>query len=145
MRLVVGLFFEAPEVALHGLLAARLVLLRDEGCLVSRHLVQVLCTLCDSCRDGGETHPACALIGRDRSRAVVLADHVDTRAGRVGGRCGAVSCQQSAGVTRVQLTCFRTLGQESRYEINTFGPLNFCHDSSAFAEQTVLRTERPFH
>ena len=42
VSLIVGLCLEAPEVALHGLLATRQVLLRDERCLVSGHLVQVL-------------------------------------------------------------------------------------------------------
>ena len=92
--------FERPEVTLHGLLAARLVLLRDEGCLVSGHLVQVLGTSCYSCRHGAETHSLGAFICSDRSRAVVTVrrEGVDALTVGVGGCGGTVGHHQVVAV-----------------------------------------------
>ena len=78
---------ERPEIRLHGLFAAGLVLLGAEGLLVSTDVRQVLTAL---------GYPLCALLeeaalgllfGADGRLAVVLANHVD--AGAVGvGRFG---------------------------------------------------------
>ena len=63
--------FERPEVALHRLLAIRLVLLRSESGLVGGDLAQVLRTGTDSGCYGGEALTLCQFVGTGRGGASV--------------------------------------------------------------------------
>ena len=54
MTLIIAFELERPEIALHGLFAARLVFLRLEGLLVGGDLGQIFCTSCYRSGDGAE-------------------------------------------------------------------------------------------
>ncbi len=83
---------DAPVPLEHGLAAVRLVLLSDEGLLVSRDLRQVVTALSDHRPDTDKAVADLVLTLRQRSRALVRIGFldVDALALRVSGRCRSV-------------------------------------------------------
>ena len=71
VRGVIGGHLEAPQILLHGLLAARLVLLGLESSLILSHLGEILRTVCYCGRNGCETSPTCAFLGIRHRRTFV--------------------------------------------------------------------------
>ena len=68
MLRIVGVTLELPEVALHGLVTARLVLLSQERCLVRGDLTQIFHTGLDGDRYRGEAGAVRHLVHARRSR-----------------------------------------------------------------------------
>ena len=128
VRGIVGFAADLPEVGLHGLLTSRLILLREEVSLVGSHLHEVDCACFDIACYSCEACASLRLISSNRRGAVVLANHVDAGAIRVGGRRYAVRSQEGVGVVAVRLTCFGSLAQKAGHIVDTFCPFNFCHN-----------------
>ena len=109
MLLIPLLAADAPIPLFHGLCAARLVLLREEGLLVGRDLREIVRALLDHRSDADEAVADLVLTLGQRSRALNRLAEVDAVA-LVGGGCrGAVGRKQHllAGV----LTVILGLGQ----------------------------------
>ena len=81
MRSIVGSHLEAPQILLHGLLAARLVFLGFEGNLILSDLGEILCTGRYCGRNGCEAVTDVTLVSGDRRRTLVsvFVLEVDTR------------------------------------------------------------------
>jgi len=133
--IVVLVTADFPVVDLERLLAAREVLLSDEGCLVGSDLGEVTFTLLHHRGYGAETQTCCCFIRRDRSGAIVrvlLAD-VQARAVRVLGGCFTVSTNE---VRSAYMTVSNgRFGKTTLSVVNTGCINDFCHSRSAFADQ----------
>ena len=132
-----------PQVLTHGLVASGGVFLRVERLEVRGYLRQILATGVDSLADSTEAGTLCTLIAAHRCRAVVGVRPFDVRtcAVRVGGGSLAVRTDQVVAVRVAVL--FLRLRQRAFHVIDCRVPFYNCHKCSAFAEQTVLRTDRP--
>ena len=107
--LAVGLIvrggFERPDVRAHGGFATGCVLLRIEGCEISRLLGRVFQTRANRCRDGCELTPMCYLVSRYRcgtGHGVESAEVHTIALADLGRGCGTVGSQNHFLVYRVR-------------------------------------------
>ena len=114
MLCIISCCANRPEVRLHGLLTSRLILLGEEVSLVGGHVHEVDCTLLDSACYSCETGASLCLISANRRGAVVLTNHVDAGAIRVGGSRYAVRRQKRVAVLTVRSALFGALAQQTR-------------------------------
>ena len=139
MTLIILGELERPEIALHGLFAARLVFLSLEGSLVGCHLGQIFCTCGYSCCHCAETCALFHLLGT-RSGATsygVKSAEVQTCTVRVGGSCYAVGAENHLLVACV-LRFLVDAGERTADGFDSVSPLYFCHGMfGVFAEQTA--------
>ena len=143
MLLIISSTLDHPIPGFHGLFAAGEVLLGEEGLLIGCDLAEILGAVADSFRDCGEADASEEFtFGRNGAALHFLTEVQAVTVFRLGG-CYAVSTKQHFGA-RV-LTVLARFAECAGDMIDTGTPFYFCHLSSAFAEQTVLRTDRPFH
>ena len=141
MLCVIRLAFHHPVPRFHRAFTTGSVLLGKEGLLVCSDLGEVFATGVHRTCYRRETD-ACHLLVLRRTGAALhfLSQEQAVTVGVLGGRYTVGSKQHL--VARV-LPCFTRFTQCAGYRIDTRAPFYMCHLSSAFAEQTVLRTDRP--
>ena len=145
IALVVGLATHFPQVGLHGLFAVGLVLLCAEGLLVGSDFRQVFRTRSDGGRNGSETLTLSQFVCRGLRGAGdgTQSAQVDTATVGVSRLGYAVGSQYHFLVGRVRRLLVDA-GECTADGFDCIGILYFCHGTfGVFAEQTVLRTERP--
>ena len=93
VALVVQVAFELPEEGTHGLLAACLILLREERSLIGRDLAQVTRTGTDSCLYLDEAVASRGLVSAQRRGTFVrvCTEGIRTLTDRVRGSCFTVN------------------------------------------------------
>ena len=134
--LVVLVTADFPIIGLEGLLAAREVLLGDEGLLVGSDLGEVAFTLLNHRRYGRETQTCCCLIRRDRrgTFVTVCIEGVDALTVGVLGRCTAVRHHHVVAVV-VTVHFLRSFHCALDILDSCGAYFCFCHSRSAFADQ----------
>ena len=132
MLLIPFLAADAPIPLFHGLCAARLVLLREEGLLVGRDLREIVRALLDHRSNADEAVADLVLTLGQRSRALNRLAEVDAVALVGGGCCGAVGRKQHllAGVLSVILGFGQCAGDRADTGIITY----YCHVVRAMAQ-----------
>ncbi len=118
------------------------MLLGDEVQLVLRDLVQILPAACYHRAHLGEALTERQLFGRGLRAALHFRTEIQTVTCIALGSRYAVGCQEHLGAG--VLTALARFCQCTRHMVDAGGISYFCHTSSAFAEQTAHRADRPF-
>ena len=142
VRLVVLLAADFPQVRSHGALAGGEVLLGDEVQLVLRDLVQILPAGRYHRAYLGEPLADSQFFGGRLGAALHFRTEIQTVTSVALGSRYAVGCQQHLGAG--VLTALARFCQSTRHMVDAGRISYFCHTSSAFAEQTAHRADRPF-
>ena len=117
MLLVQLLSADAPVRLLHGLCAARLVLLREEGLLVGRDLREIVRALLDHRCHADKAVADLVLTLRQRRTAFHRSTEIDAVA-PVGGRCSGTVRREQHLLAAV-LTALSGFGQCAGHMINS--------------------------
>ncbi len=122
---IIGCSADAPEITLHGALAARLILLGKEVRLVGGHVHQVFRTLCNRTGHRTESRTDLAFTCRDGGGAFYFLAQIEAVTVGTGGCRYAVGAKQHfvAAVLRVVARFCECAG----YGINTGAPFYFSH------------------
>ena len=117
MLLIPLLTADTPIPLFHGLCAVRLVLLREEGLLVSRDLREIVRALLDHRCHADKAVADLVLTLRQRRAAFHRSTEIDAVALVGGGCCGSVRREQH--LLAAVLTALSGFGQCAGYMINS--------------------------
>ena len=136
-----------PEVGFHRLFASRAVLLGEESGLVGRDVLEAVGAGVDCRLNSDETFADRDLLRGDGSGAGHGTQTAEIEAGAGSFRLGRGYTVGSKH--HLLVSCVRgllvDLGQRTADRLDCICIFYFCHDCSAFAEQTASLTEyRPF-